>query len=130
MKAEPRFWPAVPDHVWDRIKTEFTLPTEDELRTHFEARLSDPVPYMQRAVRVFIGDGTYCPGFQLSDDGTFRQPVLDLFTRAMELKFPHNIFAAWMMTPLRQLGSSRPVDVLGRRSELMRLLEGFSRNPL
>jgi hypothetical protein len=47
---------------------------------------------MQQAARVFIGDETSCPGFQLGEDGMFRQPVLDLFTKAMELKIPHNVF--------------------------------------
>lgn len=120
----------MPDYVWDRIKSEFMLPTEDELEKHFAARFDDPSPYMQKAVRVFIGDETYCPGFQLGEDRLFRQPVLDLFTKAMELKIPHNVFAAWMMTPNRRLNGSRPVDMLDRQNELMGLLEDFSRQPL
>lgn len=69
---------------------------------------------MRRAVRVFTGEGTFCPGFQLKD-GRFHEPVLRLFDQAMALKIPHNVFAAWMVSPLPgQAGShSRPVDILG-----------------
>ena len=46
---------------------------------------------MSRAVRVFIGKGTFCPGFQLGD-GRLHEPVLDLLDRALVLKIPHNVF--------------------------------------
>lgn len=54
---------------------------------------------MQCAVRVFMGDGTFCPGFQLRD-GVFNESVLWLFKQALELKIPHNVFAAWMVSVL------------------------------
>jgi hypothetical protein len=47
-KAE-RFWPAVPEHIWDSIREEFTLPTAADLETHFQS-LDDPEA-MRRAVR-------------------------------------------------------------------------------
>jgi hypothetical protein len=47
---------------------------------------------MRRAVRVFIGEGTFCPGFQLKD-GLLHEPVLRLFEQAMSLKIPHNVFS-------------------------------------
>lgn len=49
-KAE-RFWPAVPEHIWDSIREEFTLPNAADLETHFQS-LGDPEA-MRRAVRVF-----------------------------------------------------------------------------
>ncbi|CAI3796781.1 hypothetical protein [Pseudarthrobacter sp. MM222] len=84
---------------------------------------------MQRAVRVFIGEGTFCPGFQLKD-GDFHEPVVDLFQRAMTLKVPHNVFAAWMVSPLLgaadQAGSrSRPVDMLGSTPKRQNALTAF-----
>ena len=97
VRAEPHYWPAVPDRSWDSIREEFTLPTAADLEAHFEA-LGDAAA-MRRAVRVVIGEGTFCPGFQLKD-GLFHEPVLDLFQHAMTLKIPHNIFTAWMVTPL------------------------------
>ncbi|WP_251036781.1 hypothetical protein [Arthrobacter sp. ISL-28] len=74
VRAE-RFWPAVPERIWDSIREEFTLPTTADLEAYFQA-LGDPEA-MRRAVRVFIGEGTFCPGFQLRD-GHFNAPVLRL----------------------------------------------------
>jgi hypothetical protein len=109
VRAEPHYWPAVPERIWDSIREEFTLPTASDLDTHFRS-LGEPEA-MRRAVRVFIGDGTFCPGFQLKD-GLFHEPVLRLFEHAMALKIPHNVFAAWMVSPLAAAGGSRPVDML------------------
>jgi hypothetical protein len=81
----------------DSIREEFTLPTAAELEVHFQAQ--GDTEAMRRSVRVFIGEGTFCPGFQLKD-GLFHQPVLDLFQHGMALKIPHNVFAAWMVSPL------------------------------
>lgn len=103
-KAEP-FWQAVPEHIWDSTREEFTLPTAADLETHFQS-LGDPEA-MRRAVRVFIGDETFCPGFQLKD-GLYHEPVLRLFDQAMSLKIPHNVFAAWMVSPLPTESRSRP----------------------
>ena len=121
-KAE-RFWPAVPEHIWDSIREEFTLPTAADLETHFQY-LGDPEA-LRRAVRVFIGEGTFCPGFQLKD-GLFHEPVLRLFDQAMSLKIPHNVFAAWMVSPLPAETRSRPVDILGSMTLLQSSLVAFS----
>ena len=64
VKAE-RFWPAVPEHIWDSIREEFTLRTAADQGTHFQS-LGDPEA-MRRAVRIFIGEDTFCPGFPLED---------------------------------------------------------------
>jgi hypothetical protein len=117
-----RFWPAVPEHIWDSIREEFTLPTAADLETHFQS-LGDPEA-MRRAVRVFIGEGTFCPGFQLKD-GLFHEPVLRLFDQAMSLKIPHNVFAAWMVSPLPAETRSRPVDILGSMTLLQSSLVAF-----
>lgn len=124
VRAE-QFWPAVPERVWDSIRKEFTLPTSAELESHFQA-LGDPEA-MRRAVRVFIGEGTYCPGFQLKD-GLFHEPVLRLFDQALALKIPHNVFAAWMVTPLPGAAGSlsRHVDQLNNLPLLQDSLAAFA----
>ncbi|MBE4720123.1 hypothetical protein DAD99_18865 [Pseudarthrobacter sp. AB1] len=121
MKAE-RFWPAVPERIWDSIREEFTLPTSADLEAHFRA-LGDPEA-MRRAVRVFIGEGTFCPGFQLKD-GLLHEPVVRLFDQAMSLKIPHNVFAAWMVSPLPAECRSRPVDILHSMTLLQSTLVAF-----
>ena len=121
VKAE-RFWPVVPEHIWDSIREEFTLPTAADLETHFQS-LDDPEA-IRRAVRVFIGEGTFCPGFQLKD-GHFHEPVLCLFDQAMSLKIPHNVFAAWMVSRLPAGSGSRPVDLVDSMALLQNSLADF-----
>lgn len=122
-----RFWPAVPDHIWDSIREEFTLPTATELESHFQVA-GDPEA-MRRAVRVFIGEGTFCPGFQLKD-GLLHEPVLRLFEHALALKVPHNVFAAWMVTALPGAAGAgagaRPVDRLDNLPQLQDALAAFA----
>jgi hypothetical protein len=122
VKAE-RFWPAVPEPIWDSIREEFTLPAAADLEAHFQA-VGDPEA-MHRAVRVFIGEGTFCAGFQLKD-GLFHEPVLHFFDQAMSLKIPHNLFASWMVTPLPTEFRSRPVDILGNLRLLQSSLIAFA----
>ena len=86
-----RFWPAVPEHIWDSIREEFTLQPVSELEARFQS-VGDPEA-RRRAVRVFIGEGTFCPGFQLKD-GLIHEPLLRLFDQAMSLKIPQNVFPA------------------------------------
>ena len=119
-----RSWPAVGENVWSRIRDEFGLLTDEEMERHFEALYGDPDPYLQEAVRVFIGDGTFFPGFQLVN-GEPSATVLALFRQAMELKVPHNVFAAWMVTPLRA-GTQRPVDGLEHPQILAGALDDFA----
>ena len=122
VKAE-RFWPAVPEHIWNSIREEFTLPTAADLETHFQS-LGDPEA-MRRAVRVFIGEGTFCPGFQLKD-GVLHEPVLRLFDHAIALKVPHNVFAAWMVSRLSAGACFRPVDMLESMTLLQSSLAAFA----
>ncbi|AOT04693.1 hypothetical protein [Arthrobacter sp. U41] len=118
-----RFWPAVPERIWDSIREEFTLPAAADLESHCQA-LGEPEA-MRRAIRAFIGEETFCPGFQLRD-GLFHEPALRLFDQAMSLKIPHNVFAAWMVTPLRAVSHSRPVDMLGSMTLLQSSLAAFA----
>jgi hypothetical protein len=94
-RAEPHYWPAVPEHIWDSIREEFTMPPVSEPEAQFRS-LGNPEA-MRRAMRVFIGEEIFRPGFQLKD-GLFHEPVLGLFQHAMTSKIPHNVFAAWMVT--------------------------------
>lgn len=122
MKAE-RFWPAVPEHIWDRIQEEFTLPAAADVQRRFEAQGAPEA--MRQVLRVFVGDDTLCPGFQF-ENVFLRGPVLQLFGRAMELKVPHNVFAAWMITQVPVLGGRRPVDALDEPAVLEKELAAFA----
>ncbi len=121
-----KHWPAVGDEVWDRLRAEYGLPALDEVTARLESQHADPAPVLRRLVRVFIDDGTFCPGFQFRADGTPDERVLALFHEALALKMPHNVFAAWMVTPLAA-GAPRPMDVLEHTDRLARELTLFAR---
>jgi len=59
----------IPPVVWEEIRNEFTLPAVDQVRAKLAAETGDPEPVMRQLVRVFIGDGTFCPGYQFQDNG-------------------------------------------------------------
>lgn len=116
----------ISDQTWEAIRAEFTLPSLAQVRHRLADLIEDPEPVMQQLVRVFIDEGTYCPGFQFLAGGRLHPSVVDLFQRAMELKIPHNFFTVWMVTPSRELGGARPVDVLqDSRAPLHRALDGL-----
>ncbi|WP_235506083.1 hypothetical protein [Arthrobacter sp. Leaf337] len=119
---------SVSDQTWEAIRTEFGLPALEQVRRRLSELVEDPEPVMRQLVRVFIDEGTYCPGFQFLAGGRLHPTVTALFQRAMELKIPHNYFTIWMITPSRELGGSRPVDVhKDRRAPLQRSLEALGR---
>lgn len=114
------------DQTWAGIRTEFTLPTLDQVRRRLSELIEDPEPVMQQLVRVFIDDGTFCPGFQFLPGGQLHPQVLELFGRALELQIPHNYFTLWMVTPSRALAGARPVDHLkAGPAPLLRALESY-----
>jgi hypothetical protein len=76
--------------TWAAIRTEFTLPTLQQVRRRLSELMDDPEPVMRQLVRVFIDDGTFCPGFQFLRGGYLQPTVTALFRRAMELGIPHN----------------------------------------
>jgi hypothetical protein len=118
----------ISDQTWEAIRAEFTLPSLAQVRHRLAELVDDPEPVMQQLVRVFIDDGTYCPGFQFLACGQLQPTVVDLFQRAMELKIPHNYFTVWMITPCRELAGARPVDVLeDGRAPLRGALEALGR---
>jgi hypothetical protein len=80
----------ITDQTWAGIRTEFTLPTLQQVRRRLSELMEDPEPVMQQLVRVFIDDGTFCPGFQFLPGRQLRPQVVALFQRAMELQLPHN----------------------------------------
>lgn len=125
-RRPPRSPGPISDQTWEAIRAEFALPALAHVRHRFAELIDDPEPVMQQLVRVFIDDGTYCPGFQFLAGGQLQPTVVDLFQWAMELKIPHNYFTLWMITPSRELGGSRPVDLL-RNSPvpLLLALDGF-----
>jgi hypothetical protein len=116
----------ITDQTWTGIRTEFTLPTLQQVRRRLAELVEDPEPVMRQLVRVFIDDGTYCPGFQFLPGGQLHPTVLTLFQRALELQVPHNYFTLWMVTPSRELAGTRPVDHLkGGPAPLLRTLETY-----
>jgi len=124
----PRSPGPISDQTWEAIRAEFTLPSLAQVRRRLSELMEDPEPVMRQLVRVFIDAGTYCPGFQFLAGGQLQPAVVDLFHQAMELKIPHNYFTVWMITPSRELGRARPVDVLTEsRAPLRRALEALGR---
>jgi hypothetical protein len=116
----------ISDQTWAGIRTEFTLPTLQQVRRRLSELMEDPEPVMRQLVRVFIDDGTFCPGFQFLPGGQLRPTVVALFQCAMELQIPHNYFTLWMVTPSRALAEARPVDHLkGDPAPLLRALESY-----
>ena len=113
--------------VWAAIEAEFTLPALEQVRGRLAGLTADPEPAMRQLVRVFLDEGTYCPGFQFRPDGTLRPVVTGLFDQAMELKVPHNYFSAWMITPSTDLSGGRPVDLLNEPERMLAALEAFAR---
>lgn len=113
--------------VWAGIEAEFSLPALEQVRGRLAGLTSDPEPAMRQLIRIFIDEGTYCPGFQFRPDGTLHPAVTGLFERAMGLKVPHNYFTAWMVTPSTDLVGARPVDLLGDLDRLRAALEVFAR---
>jgi hypothetical protein len=109
MPAEPYRSP-IPPQVWGAIRDEFGLPTLGQVRERFEAGSPDPEPVLRQLVRVFIDEGTFCPGFQFLPDMSLNPVIAGLFERAVQLRIPHNYFALWMMTPCHALDGARPVD--------------------
>jgi hypothetical protein len=106
----------VPDEVWEAVRTEFALPTLEQVRCRLAELMEDPAPVMRQLVRVFIDEGTYCRGFQFLPDGQLHETVTSLFRHAMELKIPQNYFTAWMTTSSAGPGGARPVDSLPPRT--------------
>lgn len=116
----------ISNQTWEGVRTEFTLPVLAQVRRRLGELMEDPEPVMRQLVRVFIGDGTFCPGFQFLPGGQLHPAVLALFQRALELDIPHNCFTAWMVTP--SLAGARPVDLLKNSTHLLlRALEAFGR---
>jgi|TARA_R100000935_G_C2838813_1_gene169790 hypothetical protein len=116
----------ISDKTWDRIRAEFTLPALAQVRRRLSELMEDPEPVMQQLVRVFIDDGTFCPGFQFLPGGQLRPPVVELFQSAMKLQIPHNYFTVWIVTPSRDLAGARPVDLLKTNpAPLLHALEAF-----
>ncbi|MFE4835307.1 hypothetical protein ACFRAU_11585 [Arthrobacter sp. NPDC056691] len=58
----------VPNAMWTALRDEFGLPTLEEVRARLDV-LPDPELVLPALVRVFIGDGTFCPGFQFLPGG-------------------------------------------------------------
>ena len=52
--------------------------------------------------------------------------MLRLFDQALALKVPHNVFAAWMVTPLSGAASPRPVDQINNMALLGAALAVFA----
>jgi hypothetical protein len=108
--------------MWVALRREFGLPSLEQVHARLSA-LPDAEPVLWSLVRVFIDDGTFCPGFQFAAGDRLDPRVTALFRAALEARVPHNYFALWMMTPARELSGARPVDRLDETSRLVRLLQ-------
>ncbi|MET3922197.1 hypothetical protein [Arthrobacter sp. UYEF20] len=118
----------VSNQTWEEIRAEFTLPALEQVHRRLAELMEDPEPVMQQLIRVFIDDGTFCPGFQFLPGGRLHPTVMILFQRALELNIPHNCFTTWMVTPSRELAGARPVDLFKNNpAPLLRALEAFGR---
>lgn len=106
------------EEMWAALRREFGLPPLEQVHARFSA-LQDVEPVLRGLVRVFIDDGTFCPGFQFTAEDRLDPRVTALFRAALEAKVPHNYFA---LTPARELSGARPVDRLDETSRLVRLL--------
>lgn len=116
----------ITDQTWAAIRAEFTLPTLAQVHHRLSELMEDPEPVKRQLVRVFIDEGTYCPGFQFLPGGQLQPTVTALFRRAMELDIPHNYFTLWMITGSRALGGTRPVDHLKKDpTPLLQALEAY-----
>lgn len=80
----------ISDQTWDAVRAEFTLPALKVVHRRLSELMEDPEPVLQQLVRVFIDDGTFCPGFQFLPDGRLQPTVTALFQRALERQIPHN----------------------------------------
>ncbi len=80
----------VPEQLWERIRNEFRLPSLEQVRERLSTVQEDPEPVIWQLFRVFIDEGTYCPGFQFRPGLTLEPVVVALFERAMQLGIPHN----------------------------------------
>jgi hypothetical protein len=61
------------------IRAELTLSALAQVRRRLAGLMEDPEPVMRQRVRVFIGEGTFCPGFQFLPGGRLHPAVLTLF---------------------------------------------------
>jgi hypothetical protein len=111
----------IPAQLWDRTRDEFGLPDLEQVRERLTAAQEDPEPAMRALFRVFIDEGTFCPGYQFRPDLTLNPVVTGLFGRALELKIPHNYFGLWMMVPSPALDGRRPVDLRESRDPALLL---------
>ena len=100
----------ISDQTWAAIRNEFTLPTLAQVHRRLSELMEDPEPVMRQLVRVFLDDGTFCPGFQFLPGGQLQPAVTALFRRAMELDIPHNYFTLWMVTSARGTAGSYVLD--------------------
>ncbi|MCO4252192.1 hypothetical protein [Pseudarthrobacter raffinosi] len=118
----------VSEEVWESVRTEFALPTLEQVRRRLAELMEDTDPVMRQLVRV-IGEDTYCPGFQFLPGGQVHPTVASLYRHALELRIAHNYFTVWMITVAHDLNGARPVDSLPRAAQLHRALEGFAAQP-
>jgi hypothetical protein len=79
----------ISDQTWAAIRAEFTLPSLGQVSSRLREPMKDPEPVTQQLVRVFIDEGTFCPGFQFLPGGQLHPTVVALFKRAMEMNLPN-----------------------------------------
>lgn len=118
----------ISDQTWDSIRAEYTLAALEQVRGRLSELMDDPEPVMRQLVRVFIGEGPFCPGFQFLP-GRAAPPHGHRACPARDgAENHHNYFTLWMITPSRRLAGSRPFDLLDSGSSpLLRALDTLGR---
>lgn len=99
----------IPDQVWEHVRSEFALPTLEQVRGRLAELHEDPETVKRQLVRAFIDDGTYCPDSRSCQ--ARHATVVALFQQAIGRRIAHNYFAAWMITPCPARQGARPVDL-------------------
>jgi hypothetical protein len=58
----------VPEEMWAALRRGFGVPALEDVSAQLSV-LPEAEPVQRALVRVFIGDGTFCPGFQFLPGG-------------------------------------------------------------
>ena len=78
----------ISDHIWDAIRAEFALPSLGQVSGACPSSWKSRKPVLQQLVRVFIDEGTFCPGFQFLAGDSEAQIVVAVKQRRRQQQVP------------------------------------------